>query len=280
MTTDRLTAERPPAAEPLAPQSAAQASVPQSPLVHPAGTHSPLVHPPGADSPLVRPSGPQPRFVVPAYFHPTDHPDAWRTLADLGEQLAFAIVNPDSGPGADVDNRYFEPIAAIRAAGGDLVGYVDTGYGRRPASAVLRDLAAYQTWYGLRGGFLDQVPVGREHVAHYRRLIAAARQMGMDLIALNPGVTPAPEYAESADMVITFEGPWSAYGDHAAADWTSAYPPERFCHLVHTTPPAELASVLDGARERHAGAVYATELTGANPWGSLSALFEHVAATR
>lgn len=222
---------------------------------------------------------PEPRFVIPAYFHPTDHPEAWDALAALGPRLAFAILNPDSGPGQAVDSRYLDPVAAVRAAGGDVIGYVDTGYGRRPSSAVLRDLAAYRAWYGLRGGFLDQVPTGREHVAHYRRLIAAARRIGIDVIALNPGVTPDPGYADLADMVITFEGPWLAYGDHVAADWTRRYPPERFGHLVHSTPLDQLASVLDVARVRRAGAVYATELTGANPWGSLSAHFGHARVT-
>jgi hypothetical protein len=226
----------------------------------------------------ISPSSAQPRFVVPAYFHPADHPDSWRTLAELGRNLAFAILNPDSGPGSAADPRYVEPIAAIRAAGGEVVGYVDTGYGRRSGSAVLRELAAYQSWYGLGGGFLDQVPTGPEHVAHYRRLVTAARDMGIDLIALNPGATPDPEYADLADVVITFEGPWAAYGEHVAAEWTRHHPPERFCHLVHSAPLAELASVRDGARGRHAGAVYATQLSGANPWGKLSPLFEHVAA--
>lgn len=220
------------------------------------------------------------RLVVPAYFHPATNPVGWRALATLGPKLAFAILNPDSGPARAVDDSYLEPITAIRAAGGDVVGYVDTAYGRRPGSAVLRDVAKYRTWYGLRGAFLDQVPAGREHLAHYRRIIAAARRIGMDLIALNPGLAPDPEYADLADMVITFEGPWVAYRDHVVADWTRRHPPERFCHLVHSAPLAELAPVLDGAQRRHAGAVYATELTGANPWGSLSALFGHATAGR
>lgn len=220
-------------------------------------------------------TAPTARFVIPAYFHPTDHPHAWHSLAALGTTLAFAILNPDSGPGRAVDTRYHEPIAAVRSAGGGMIGYVDTGYGRRPGSAVLRDLAAYRSWYDLRGAFFDQVPTGREHLAHYRRIITAARRIGMDVIALNPGVPPAPEYADLADIIVTFEGPWVAYGDHVTADWTRRHPPERFCHLVHSTPLDQLASVRDGAMERHAGTVYATELSGANPWGSLSALFGH-----
>jgi hypothetical protein len=224
------------------------------------------------------PPGPEPRFVVPAYFHPAWAADDWRSLAGLGPRLAFAVLNPDSGPGRSVDRAYLEPVAAVQAAGGGVLGYVDTGYGRRPGSAVLRDLAAYRSWYGLRGGFLDQVPSGLEHLAHYHRIAEAARRLGLDFLALNPGVTPAAEYVELADVVVTFEGPWAAYRDHVIADWTRRHPPERFCHLVHSTPPAELASVRDGARRRHAGAVYATELTGANPWECLSALLRRVSA--
>ncbi len=221
---------------------------------------------------------PEARFVVPAYFHPAWAAEDWRALAGLGSQLAFAILNPDSGPGRAADPAYLEPVAAVQAAGGSVVGYVDTDYGRRPGTAVLRELAFYRTWYGLRGGFLDQVPSGREHLEHYRRIATAARRIGVDFLALNPGVTPAPEYAEFADVVVTFEGPWAAYRDHVVADWIRRLPPERFCHLVHSTPPAELAPVCEGARGRHAGAVYATELTGVNPWESLSAQFHYASA--
>jgi hypothetical protein len=219
-----------------------------------------------------------PRFAVPAYFHPGWASADWRALAGLGPRLAFAVLNPDSGPGRSVDPAYREPVAAVQAAGGSVIGYVDTGYGRRPGSDVLRDLTVYRSGYGLRGAFLDQVPSGREHLAHYRRLADAARRIGLDFLVLNPGVTPDPGYAELTDVVVTFEGPWATYGDHVVADWTRRHPPERFCHLVHSTPPAELASVRDGAHGRHAGTVYATELTGANPWGSLSAQLQHAAA--
>ncbi len=218
------------------------------------------------------------RFAVPAYFHPSYDPAAWRTLAAVGPELSFAILNPDSGPGHGADPAYLEPIAAVQAAGGRVIGYVDTDYGRRPGAAVLRDLMRYQSWYGLRGIFLDQVPTECDHLAHYRRLANAARGAGMDFVVLNPGATPDPAYAELADIVITFEGPWLAYRDHATAQWTGQHPPERFCHLVHSTPAAELVAAYDTARKRHVGAVYITELTGANPWGSLSAQLAQAAA--
>lgn len=55
------------------------------------------------------------------------------------------------------------------------------------------------------------------------------------------------------------------------------YPLDRFRHLVHSTPPAELAAAHDTARGRRVGAVYVTELTGANPWASLTAQLAQLA---
>lgn len=219
----------------------------------------------------VRSSAREPCFAVPAYFNPLWDATGWQDLATLGPALSFAILNPDSGPGRAVDSAYSEPIAAVQASGGRVIGYVDTAYAKRPSAAVLRDLMRYQSWYGLRGVFLDQIPSGRDHLAHYRRIVEAARRCGFDFFVINPGVIPDPGYVGLADVVVTFEGPWSAYRDLAAVDWTTDHPAKRFCHLVHSTPREELATARDLARERHVGAFYVTEQSGANPWGSLSA---------
>lgn len=221
---------------------------------------------------------PEPRFAVPAYFNPLWDAPGWQDLAALGSAVSFAILNPGSGPGHAVDTAYSEPIGAVHASGGRVIGYVDTAYGKRPSAAVLRDVMRYQSWYGLHGVFLDQVPSGRDHLGHYRRIVEAARRSGFDLFVINPGVIPDPGYVELADIVVTFEGPWPAYRDLAPADWTTDHPAERFCHLVHSTPLEELATAQDLARERHVGAFYVTEQSGANPWGSLSTQLAQTAA--
>ena len=209
------------------------------------------------------------RLVIPAYFHPQDDPAGWRTLAELGPQLAAAIMNPDSGPGAEVDERYHAPVEAVLQAGGRIIGYVDTGYGRRPPEDVLRDVAAYRDWYGLTGVFLDQAASGPEQLGYYRQLAEASRAAGLRFVALNPGVIPDRRYAEIADLLVTFEGPWSAYHGHRAAAWMAERSAASFGNLVHGAPPGALGPVAREAPARHAGAVYATESTGANPWGQL-----------
>jgi Spherulation-specific family 4 len=210
-------------------------------------------------------------FAVPAYFHPRTDPGGWARLAALGPALSFAVMNPDSGPGTAVDSAYHPVIRAVCAAGGRLTGYVDTDYGRRPSGAVLRDVAAYRSWYGLTGVFFDQVPSAAHHLAHYRRLVAGARRVGFDFVVMNPGVTPSPGFADLADVLVTFEGEWSAYGDYPVAEWIRGLPRERFCHLIHGAGPEALAAARTRAAANHVGVLYATELTGSNPWAALCA---------
>jgi Spherulation-specific family 4 len=212
------------------------------------------------------------RYAIPAYFHPQDDPAGWRTLAALGPALAFAIVNPDSGPASAADPRYDPAIEAVHRTGGRVIGYVDTGYGRRSGSAMLRELAAYRSWYGLRGVFFDQVTSGAEHLAHYRRLTIAARRIGFDHLVLNPGVVPDPGYAALADVLVTFEGTWAAYRDHRPVDWMRQYPRESFAHLVHSAPPTGLTGIGAISATGYAAIGYVTELTGSNPWAGLCAV--------
>ena len=210
------------------------------------------------------------RAAVPAYFHPATRPQDWARLAALGPALGFAVMNPDSGAGPDPDPAYLPVIRAVESAGGRVIGYVDTDYGRRPSGPVLREVAAYRAWYGLGGVFFDQVASGAQHLAHYRRLAAEARRLGAEFVVMNPGVLPAPEFAEVADVLVTFEGTWSAYRDYRPGESIRGHAPERFCHLIHSAGPAAFAAARAGAAANHVGLLYATELTGANPWAALS----------
>ena len=150
-----------------------------------------------------------------------------------------------------------------------MIGYVDTGYGRRPSRPIVRELAAYRAWYGLTGVFFDQVPSAAHQVGHYRRLAAAARRIGLDFVVMNPGVIPWPGFAEVADVLVTFEGAWSAYGDYPSAESIRDHPRERFCHLIHSAGGEALATARAGAEANHIGMLYTTELTGSNPWAAL-----------
>ncbi|SDJ87139.1 spherulation-specific family 4 protein [Streptomyces indicus] len=207
------------------------------------------------------------RLLVPMYVHPAVDPGAWQRLAARPELLHGVIVNIADGPGTAPDPAFAAAARALRAAGVRLFGYADTAYGRRPHREVLADLARHREWYGIDACFLDQCAAASAQLRPYRRLVRAARAAGAASVVLNPGVHPAPAYAELADVLVTFEGDWSTYRSAPAPPrWTAAHPPDRFCHLVHGVPPGLCGLAARTAELRRAAVCCTVPGEGPNPW--------------
>jgi hypothetical protein len=201
-------------------------------------------------------------LAVPAYFHPVRESADWARLC-TSPGLGLVVVNPCSGAGATADPAYRPVCAALHARPEVLLaGYVDTAYGTRPAADVLAEAARYGRFYGIGAVFLDQVSSGADALDHYADVVARLRAGGAAAVVLNPGVAPHPGYRALADVVVTFEGPWSAYC-HRAPDPPG---PGRTCHLVHATPDGLLATAWRRARDLGAGLAYATSRRLPNPW--------------
>lgn len=213
-------------------------------------------------------------LAVPAYFHPAVAAADWAVLAQPHRGLRAVILNVADGPGITIDCALFEAAAQAREAGVPVLGYVDTGYGDRPVASILAELRRYRSWYGTCGFFFDQAAADPSHLPFYRELTQPARTAG-DLVVLNPGVHPDPAYADLADALVTFEGPWSAYQAATVPDWVWHEPSERFWHLVYDAPASALEPALALAAQRNAGTVYVTDGSGANPWHGLPSYFGH-----
>ncbi|MEV8534654.1 spherulation-specific family 4 protein [Streptomyces sp. NPDC051211] len=216
-------------------------------------------------------------LLVPLYEHPTHHPTAWNTLVHSADRLHSVVLNPANGPGTAPDPAFLEVADRLKDAGVPVLGYADTDYGRRPHAAVVQDLLRHRDWYGVDGAFLDQAAADGELLPHYRRLAVAARAAGARTLVLNHGAHPHPGFAELADLLVTFEGPWDAYQDAEVPQWTAGYPAQRFCHLVYAVPPGGAPAAAALAAERHAGVHCAVPGTGAHPWATLPYALEATA---
>lgn len=213
-------------------------------------------------------SGP-PALGIPAYAYPGTEP-LWDELEALGRG-ATVIVNPASGPGTAVDPRYADVVQRLRAQGATLLGYVDTDFGRRTADAMLDDARPYREWYGLEGIFLDQTPGESDHVAAWYEPVVGELRTFATTIAINPGQPQVDRrYVDLADHVMNFEGPIGTYLTTAFPTWVSAYPRDRFWHLVYDVASSEaMQHALDLVQRRHAGHVYITDAGMPNPWHRL-----------
>ncbi|CAM5675982.1 hypothetical protein SCALM49S_10262 [Streptomyces californicus] len=76
---------------------------------------------------------------------------------------------------------------------------------------------------------------------------------------LGHGFQPYPGYAEAADQLVTFQGPWTDYRWSQVAEWTADYPPERFAHFVHGVPRTHLEEAMRVARWQGAGTIFFTD---------------------
>lgn len=210
-------------------------------------------------------------LLIPLYVHPAEDPGSWHRLITAADRTYGVVLNPANGPGDVPDPAFASVAGALRAAGARLLGYVDTDYGTRAAAEVAEDARRHREWYGADGCFLDRVSSAATELAAYRATVRALRRRGSATVVLNPGVHPAPGYARIADLLVTFEGPWSGYvSAFSRPDWTLRHRPERFCHLVYGVPEALAPLAVRTARER--GAAVSGPVPGElpNPWARLT----------
>lgn len=147
-------------------------------------------------------------------------------------------------------------------AGSRVLGHLDLAYGTRPAGELVADARRFFDWYRVDGFFLDRCPAGRADLPAIRRTTAAlGALLDGGFLVLGHGVHPYPGYAEAADQLVTFRGPWAEYRWSQAAAWTADHPPERFAHLVHGVPRGHLEEAMRIARWQGAGTIFFTDRT-------------------
>ncbi|MGW0559355.1 spherulation-specific family 4 protein [Streptomyces sp. NPDC003016] len=200
-------------------------------------------------------------FGVPGYAHPLVAPVEWAELTRPGAPLHWVVLNVSNGPGARPDPHCLEAAGRIRNAGVRVLGRLDAAYGARSFGELVSDAHRFRDWYRVDGFYLDRCPTGRTELPGVRRLSTAlsAPADGCGHLVLGHGTHPHPGYAETADQLVTFSGPWADYRWSQVAEWTADHPPERFCHLVHGLPRTHLEEAVRIARWQGAGTVFLTD---------------------
>ncbi|NUS13216.1 MAG: phage tail protein [Streptomyces sp.] len=229
-------------------------------------------------------------LAVPGLVHPLMAPAEWAELARPGTGLHWAAFDVGRGPGTRQDPLYAEVTARVRENGVPLLGTLDAAHGDRPFGELVSDASRYLDWYQVDGFYLDRAPTGAERapdchwaVTTLRALLdreaGAGRPRGAGVVVLGHGVHPHPRYAELADQLVTFAGPWDRYRWSEAPQWTAAHPPSRFVHLVHSVPGMHLDGALRIARWQGAATLCLTDRTardGTDPWAGLPGYWDRL----
>ncbi|MEU6281209.1 spherulation-specific family 4 protein [Streptomyces sp. NPDC047028] len=241
---------------------------------------------------------------VPGYAHPLVAPAQWAELARPGAPVDWVVLNVAAGPGTRPDPHCLEAAGRLRNAGVRVLGHLDAdpgsgpggryggygsgytgGRGRGVRGSTLPDLLPdahrYLDWYQVDGFLIDHCPAERTALPEVRRTVACLRALREDAhIVLGHGTHPHPGFAESAEQLVTFSGPWSAYRWSQVAEWTADYPPDRFCHFVHGVPLGHLDEALRIARWQGAATIYLTDHTDrggrVDPWETMPGYWDEI----
>ncbi|MFD8369994.1 spherulation-specific family 4 protein [Streptomyces sp. NPDC059688] len=218
---------------------------------------------------------------IPGYAHPLVAPAQWAELARPGTPLDWVVLNVASGPGSRPDPHCLQATARLRGAGVRVLGHLDLTYGARAFGDLLSDAHRYLDWYRVDGFLLDRCPTERTALPEVRRGVTTLRAISDSAhLVLGHGTHPHPGYAENADQLVTFSGPWSDYRWSQVAEWTADYPPDRFCHFVHGVPRGHLDEALRIARWQGAATIYLTDHTDgggrADPWETMPGYWDDI----
>ncbi|MFF3344163.1 spherulation-specific family 4 protein [Streptomyces sp. NPDC002779] len=218
---------------------------------------------------------------VPGLAHPLVAPAEWAELVRPGTPVHWAALDVADGPGSRPDPHCLAAAARLRNAGVRLLGRLDSTYGARSFGEVISEAHRYLDWYQVDGFLLDRCPTERTALPEIRRTATTLRALRDDAhIVLGHGTHPYPGYAEHADQLVTFSGPWSDYRWSQVAEWTADYPADRFCHFVHGVPHGHLAEALRIARWQGAATLWFTDRTdrGGNtdPWATLPGYWDDI----
>ncbi|ARP72197.1 phage tail protein [Streptomyces pluripotens] len=218
---------------------------------------------------------------VPGYAHPLVAPAQWVELARPGTPLNWVVLNVAAGPGIRSDPRCLEATSLLRGAGVRVLGHLDLVHGARALGNLLRDAHRYLDWYQVDGFLLDRCPGERTLLPEVRRTITTLRTISDNAhVVLGHAGHPHPGYAEDANQLVTFSGPWADYRWSQAAEWTAEYPPDRFCHFVHGLPRGHLEEALRIARWQGAATIYFTDRTDCggrvDPWETVPGYWDEI----
>jgi hypothetical protein len=224
---------------------------------------------------LVAPAARATGLIIPIYGNSTGQFNAAIEAAKI--LPVIAIINPDNGAGSRKDNFIAGKVAALKAAGAKVGGYIATGYASVPLGDIKVHADNYTKWYGVAGYFLDEMSDSTSKLNYYKTIRNYAVSKGQAIVG-NPGTAAPAGYAGVTDVIITYEDPYSrGFANYRQPSWTASLPVTRMGAIVYSAGGNLLTSIIDRAISQRYGWIYVTDKNEPDPFGSLPSYFANEA---
>jgi len=204
-------------------------------------------------------------IIMPIYGNTTSQFSAAESAA--GRVPLIVVLNPADGPGTSKNSSYASWVNRIKSAGGQVVGYIATGYTGAAIADVKTQMNNYASWYGVNGYFLDEMSNTSSKLSYYKSANDYAGGKGKYIVG-NPGTGTPSSYLGVAQILITFENPIaSGWGGASAAGDSS-----RYGAIPYSA--GSLGSTITQAASKRFGWIYATNFGEPDPFGRLPSYWE------
>lgn len=204
------------------------------------------------------------RIIVPAY-DPYPGP-VWDEIFPHAADVAFVILNCNSGVGSAIDPVYVAMRKRLKDAGISCLGYVSTRYGSRPIGEVQAEIGLWYSWYKVDGIFADEQASEAALLPYYRRVKSST---GSAVLVTNPGTVPDAAYADLDAIICVAETNQQTYLSKTFPDWVKNAPRSRFYHICFgVRDQAQVQAKIDAS---NAEFFYMTSVGGTDPQFTISA---------
>lgn len=188
------------------------------------------------------------RIIVPAY---SPYPDeSWEVIFPHAAEIAYVILNVDSGVGVGTDPVYVAMAERLNRAGVACLGYVASTYGQRSLDGVKTEIRQWFERYKVSGIFCDEMDYKASSLPYYKRIKSAC---GTAQLVTNPGGVPESAYRDLDAIICVAETDQQTYLSRDFPDWTKN---KTVAHIVFSVTDA--AKVLAKIEANQADYFYLT----------------------
>jgi hypothetical protein len=201
--------------------------------------------------------------IIPAYFYDGF---LWEKVVSVsGPDRFVVIINPDYGPGDEVDGMYKNVVEDLNGTSKTPVGYVYTKWGGRNISDVENDINRWIELYpGVRGFFIDEANSSKEDLDYYKTLYEFIKKKGNYFVVLNPGTKPDAGYYDVSDLIVVFENDVSELNDNVCGEYF-----DKSAAIVYGADEEQMLKY-----KNVCSYVYFTDDSGNNPYDTLPSYFD------
>jgi hypothetical protein len=135
-------------------------------------------------------------IIIPMYIYPNSGIDtiSYQQIINARKNYPdvpiYVILNPNSGPGSDIDLNYSEVAKYFKKIGIILIGYIYSNYGNRSLADMEADIDKWSIFYQPDGIFIDEFPstYNPSKDLLYAELYSYIKNKNLNYIIVNPGV--------------------------------------------------------------------------------------------